>query len=62
LKQIRVPTKGGAKVLIAAGRFLDDGGVALNDLGIRRPSLDDVFLAITGHAAEVTDAAKSSRD
>jgi len=62
LKQIRVPTKGGAKVLIAAGRLLDDGGVALNDLGIRRPSLDDVFLAITGHAAQVTNAAKGSSD
>ncbi|MGO9875810.1 MAG: ATP-binding cassette domain-containing protein [Acidimicrobiia bacterium] len=62
LQQIRVPTKGGAKVLIAAGRLLDDSGVALNDLGIRRPSLDDVFLAITGHGALVTDAAKISRD
>ena len=50
LKLIRIPTKGGAKVLIAAGRILDDAGVELDDLGIRRPSLDDAFLAITGHA------------
>ena len=41
--------KGGTKVLIAAGRALEDGGIALDDLGIRRPSLDDVFLALTGH-------------
>jgi ABC-2 type transport system ATP-binding protein len=53
LKQIRIPTKGGAKMLIAAGRILDDAGIALDDLGIRRPSLDDVFLAITGHAVGI---------
>jgi ABC-2 type transport system ATP-binding protein len=40
---------GGAKTLIEAGRALDDKGIALDDLGIRRPSLDDVFLALTGH-------------
>jgi len=50
LKRISIPTKGGAKMLIAAGRLLDDNGIALEDLGIRRPSLDDVFLAITGQA------------
>ncbi len=52
LNQVSVPIKGGAKLLIAAGRAIDDDGIALEDLGIRRPSLDDVFLALTGHAAE----------
>jgi ABC-2 type transport system ATP-binding protein len=51
LKQISAPIKGGAKVLIAAGRALDDGGIDVEDLGIRRPSLDDVFLSLTGHTA-----------
>ena len=50
LNQVSLPIKGGAKVLIAAGRAIDDDGIALEDLGIRRPSLDDVFLALTGHA------------
>jgi ABC-2 type transport system ATP-binding protein len=50
LKRIGAPIKGGAKVLIEAGRALDDGGIELEDLGIRRPSLDDVFLSLTGHA------------
>ncbi|WP_322750078.1 MULTISPECIES: ATP-binding cassette domain-containing protein [unclassified Frankia] len=50
-RRVAVPTGGGAKVLLAAGRRLDDDGVALDDLGIRRPSLDDVFLSLTGHAA-----------
>ena len=33
-------------------RDLDAAGVLLDDLGIRRPSLDDVFLTLTGHAAD----------
>jgi daunorubicin resistance ABC transporter ATP-binding subunit len=52
LNQVLLPIKNGASVLIAAGRALEDHGVAVDDLGIRRPSLDDVFLAITGHATE----------
>ena len=35
-----------------AFRRLDDIGIAVDDLAIRRPSLDEVFLAITGHIAE----------
>jgi len=49
LKEVSLAVKGTAKVLIAAGRALDDDGIALDDLGIRRPSLDDVFLSLTGH-------------
>ena len=50
LNKISMPVKGGPRQLIAAGRALDDSGMPLEDLGIRRPSLDDVFLALTGHA------------
>ena len=57
LNRITLPVQGGARVLIAAGRALDDAGVELEDLGIRRPSLDDVFLAITGHPAAPGDDA-----
>ena len=42
-------------MLIAAGRALDDGGIDVEDLGIRRPSLDDVFLSLTGHTAALPD-------
>ncbi len=51
-----VPTRSGARGLVAAGRMLDDSGIVLEDLGIRRPSLDDVFLALTGHTAVDTTA------
>jgi ABC-2 type transport system ATP-binding protein len=57
LNRVTLPVKGGARVLIAAGRALDDAGVELEDLGIRRPSLDDVFLALTGHPAAPGDDA-----
>ncbi len=48
--------EGGAKLLAAVVRDLDAAGVQLDDLGLRRPTLDDVFLALTGHAAEQPDA------
>ncbi len=42
----------GSDALIAAVRGLDAAGVRTHGLALRRPSLDDVFLALTGHAAE----------
>ncbi|MBV9208736.1 MAG: daunorubicin/doxorubicin resistance ABC transporter ATP-binding protein DrrA, partial [Actinobacteria bacterium] len=42
----------GSDALIEAVRRLDGAGVATRGLALRRPSLDDVFLALTGHAAE----------
>ena len=35
-----------------AVRRLDEAGVDVDDLTLRRPTLDDVFLALTGHSAE----------
>jgi ABC-2 type transport system ATP-binding protein len=42
----------GSEVLIEVVRRLDAEGIASRGLAVRRPSLDDVFLALTGHAAE----------
>jgi ABC-2 type transport system ATP-binding protein len=42
----------GSDALIDAVRSLDAAGIQTHGLGLRRPSLDDVFLALTGHAAE----------
>ena len=44
--------EGGARLLAAVVRDLDRAGVGIDDLGLRRPTLDDVFLALTGRAAE----------
>jgi ABC-2 type transport system ATP-binding protein len=51
LKRVSIPTREGPSGLIAAGRLLEEQGIGLADLGIRRPSLDDVFLTLTGHGA-----------
>jgi ABC-2 type transport system ATP-binding protein len=45
----------GSQALVQAVRDLDAVGVATAGLALRRPSLDDVFLALTGHAAEVEE-------
>ena len=45
---VSAPARGGTAALIAAGRRIDDSRIPLDDLGIRRPTLDDVFLAFTG--------------
>jgi ABC-2 type transport system ATP-binding protein len=42
----------GSDALVDAVRGLDAAGVRTHGLTLRRPSLDDVFLALTGHAAE----------
>ena len=44
----------GSEALVEAVRRLDAAGVAPDGLAVRRPSLDDVFLALTGHSAEET--------
>ncbi len=51
LRSVSVPTTGATRVLIAAGERLQADGIALDDLGIRHPSLDDVFLSLTGDSA-----------
>jgi ABC-2 type transport system ATP-binding protein len=37
---------------VEAIRALDQAGVLTTDVTLRRPSLDDVFMALTGHVAE----------
>ena len=51
LSRLVVPVRGGAKVLTTALRELEDSGVEVRDVGLRRPTLDDVFLTLTGHHA-----------
>jgi ABC-2 type transport system ATP-binding protein len=51
-RRVAVSTRAGIPALITAARRLDDAGIGLVDLGLRRPSLDDVFFAITGDRAE----------
>jgi ABC-2 type transport system ATP-binding protein len=50
-RSVEAPVIGGARRMPEIVRELDAAGVLLDDLGIRRPSLDDVFLTLTGRAA-----------
>jgi len=50
-RSLLMPVSGGAAVLIDALRRLDAAGIALDDVGLHRPTLDDVFLTLTGHVA-----------
>jgi ABC-2 type transport system ATP-binding protein len=51
-RQISAPVTTGSKALIEAARSLDEAGIHPLDIGLKRPSLDDVFISLTGHAAE----------
>jgi ABC-2 type transport system ATP-binding protein len=53
LVTVGVRRRGG--VIVEAVRRLDQAGVGVEDIALRRPTLDDVFLALTGHAAEATE-------
>src|SRR5438105_6182547 len=50
-RRVAVPTRAGIPALVTAARRLGDAHVDLADLGLRRPSLDDVFFALTGDDA-----------
>jgi ABC-2 type transport system ATP-binding protein len=54
-RRLTVPVTGGAKLLAEVIRELDGQGVEIDDIGLRRPTLDDVFITLTGHAAEEED-------
>ncbi|HEY3752043.1 MAG TPA: ATP-binding cassette domain-containing protein [Pseudonocardiaceae bacterium] len=57
-RRISVLVDTGPKALIEALRRLDLDGVTVLDVGLHRPTLDDVFLSLTGHAAEEDPAAE----
>ncbi|MET0741500.1 MAG: ATP-binding cassette domain-containing protein [Candidatus Nanopelagicales bacterium] len=53
-RRVTVPTSasGGAAALVDVVRELDTAAVGIDDIMLRRPTLDDVFLSLTGHVAE----------
>src|SRR6266511_4266800 len=55
-KRVTVPVASGVRALTDAVRQLDVGEVQVVDIGLRRPTLDDVFLQLTGHRAADEDA------
>jgi ABC-2 type transport system ATP-binding protein len=55
-KRLTLPSTGGAQALVQVVAALNDASIAIDDIGVRRPTLDDVFLSLTGHAAVDDDA------
>jgi ABC-2 type transport system ATP-binding protein len=61
-RQLVAPVAGGAAALLEAVRAFDEHGVTILDIGVRRPTLDDVFLELTGHHAEAEDAQSATME
>ncbi len=59
-RSLLMPVTGGATVLTEALRLLDGAGIRLDDVGLRRPTLDDVFLSLTGRMAEADEPESES--
>ncbi|GAA1684821.1 daunorubicin resistance protein DrrA family ABC transporter ATP-binding protein [Kribbella yunnanensis] len=56
-RRMTLPAPGGSSALVEVIRTLDAAGIRIADIGLRRPTLDDVFLTLTGHEAEQKDQA-----
>lgn len=59
-RTLTVPVSRGAASLTAAIRSLDAEGIDLSDIGLRRPTLDEVFLSLTGSESEATSSGAGS--
>jgi ABC-2 type transport system ATP-binding protein len=61
-RTVTAPVSGGSGVLIEVLRGLDGTQVTVLDVGLRRPTLDDVFLALTGHSTESSSNGSSAEE
>jgi daunorubicin resistance ABC transporter ATP-binding subunit len=59
-QSVTLPTTERVATLIAAARLIDDSGIPVADIGIRRPSLDDVFLTLTATGQPVRRGAQAA--
>ena len=50
-RSVSAPTDGGARAIAALGAALEDAGIEVDELSLRQPTLDDVFLTLTGSSA-----------
>jgi ABC-2 type transport system ATP-binding protein len=55
-RRLTVPAHGGAARLVQVVRDLDEAQIGIDDIALRRPTLDDVFLTLTGHGSVADEA------
>src|SRR5436190_5024400 len=55
-RRLTVPAHRGVDGLVQVVRDFDGAGIKIDDIALRRPTLDDVFLSLTGHAVERAEA------
>ena len=56
-KTILLPVAGGSTAIVNIVRKLDENNISIADIALRRPTLDDVFLSLTGHVTESNEEA-----
>jgi ABC-2 type transport system ATP-binding protein len=61
-RRVTAAVSGGVDVLGQALRGLREREISVVDIGLRRPTLNDVFLSLTGHAAEVAESTDGGLD
>jgi ABC-2 type transport system ATP-binding protein len=61
-RRLTIAAEGGAQQLVEVVLRLGEVQIRIDDVGLRRPTLDDVFLALTGHAAETAPDADDIED
>jgi ABC-2 type transport system ATP-binding protein len=55
---VRLAVRPRSGLIVEGVRRLDQAGIEVDDISLRRPTLDDVFLTLTGHAAETDEEAE----
>jgi ABC-2 type transport system ATP-binding protein len=60
-RRLSGPSPDGTRELSGLVRDLDAASIEITDLQLRRPSLDDVFLTLTGHQAEEIDEVRDEK-
>jgi ABC-2 type transport system ATP-binding protein len=56
-RRITIPSNGGVQKLVQIANVIDKAGITVDDFALRRPTLDDVFHALTGHGVQAADGA-----
>ncbi|MEV6280715.1 ATP-binding cassette domain-containing protein [Nocardia sp. NPDC051832] len=56
-RRVHAPVADRVAALTEVARTLQDEGIVVEDIGLRRPSLDDVFLQLTGHRTDIAEEA-----